>query len=146
MTDTRRFRCQPGAVTAARRFVRDVLSDRPLELVDAAELMVSELATNCVRHAQTGFEMTIHSDGQIRVEVRDTGEGRPRVLSPTSREISGRGLRIVEAMSDAWGVIPAANGKAVWFTLAQPDGSSEAASSRRSRYSGYVADARERAR
>jgi anti-sigma regulatory factor (Ser/Thr protein kinase) len=120
-------------VTAARRFVRDVLSDRPLELVDAAELMASELATNCVRHAHTGFEMTIHSDGQIRVEVRDTGEGRPRLLSPTPREISGRGLRIVEAMSDAWGVIPDSNGKAVWFTLSQPGGSSEAASSRRGR-------------
>jgi anti-sigma regulatory factor (Ser/Thr protein kinase) len=137
-------------VTAARRFVRDVLSDRPLELVDVAELMTSELATNCVRHAHTGFEMTIHSDGQIRVEVRDTGEGRPRLLDPTSREISGRGLRIVEAMSDAWGVIPASNGKAVWFTLSQRDASSEAASSRRSGYrqhswppSRHLADARE---
>jgi anti-sigma regulatory factor (Ser/Thr protein kinase) len=134
VTDARRFRCQPEAVTAARRFVREVLSDRPPELVDAAELMASELATNCVRHAHTGFEMTIHSDGQIRVEVRDTGEGRPRPLSPTSREISGRGLRIVEAMSDAWGVIPTSNGKAVWFTLPQPGASSEAASSRRSRH------------
>jgi anti-sigma regulatory factor (Ser/Thr protein kinase) len=121
-------------VTAARRFVRDVLSDRPPELVDAAELMASELATNCVRHANTGFELAIHSDGQIRVEVRDTGAGRPRLLSPTSREISGRGLRIVAAMSDAWGVIPASNGKAVWFTLSPPDAPSEAASSRRSGY------------
>jgi anti-sigma regulatory factor (Ser/Thr protein kinase) len=119
-------------VTAARRFVRDVLSDRPPELVDAAELMASELATNCVRHARTGFEMTIHSDGQIRVEVRDTGEGRPKLLSPTSREVSGRGLRIVEAMSDAWGVIPASNGKAVWFALSQRDAPNEAASGRRS--------------
>jgi anti-sigma regulatory factor (Ser/Thr protein kinase) len=131
-------------VTAARRFVRDVLSDRPSELVDAAELMASELATNCVRHANTGFEMTIHSDGQIRVEVRDTGVGRPRLLSPTSREISGRGLRVVEAMSDAWGVIPASNGKAVWFTLSQRDAQSEAARSRRSGYRqrtlGYLRD------
>jgi len=132
VTDARRFRCQPEAVTAARRFVRDVLSDRPLELVDAAELMASELATNCVRHAHTGFEMTIHSDSEIRVEVRDTGDGQPRVLSPTSREISGRGLRIVEAMSDAWGVIPSSNGKSVWFTLPQPGASSDGGSPRRS--------------
>jgi anti-sigma regulatory factor (Ser/Thr protein kinase) len=104
-------------VTAARRFVRDVLSDRPLEVVQAAELMASELATNCVRHAHTEFELTIHTRDQIRIEVRDTGEGRPRLLSPAEREISGRGLRIVDAMSDAWGVVPAANGKAVWFTL-----------------------------
>jgi anti-sigma regulatory factor (Ser/Thr protein kinase) len=100
--------------------------------VEAAELMASELATNCVRHAHTGFEMTIHSDGQIRVEVRDTGEGRPKLLSPTPREVSGRGLRIVEAMSDDWGVIPASNGKAVWFTLSQRDAPREVASSPRS--------------
>jgi anti-sigma regulatory factor (Ser/Thr protein kinase) len=120
-------------VTAARRFVQEVLSDRPFELVQAAELMASELATNCVRHAQTEFELTIHTQGQIRIEVRDAGEGRPRLLSPAEREISGRGLRIVEAMADAWGIIPVANGKTVWFTLPQPGVSSEAASSRRSR-------------
>jgi anti-sigma regulatory factor (Ser/Thr protein kinase) len=134
VTDARRFRCQPSSVTAARRFVRHVLSDRPPELVEAAELMASELATNCVRHAHTEFELTIHTQGQIRIEVRDRGEGRPTLLSPAEREISGRGLRIVEAMADAWGVIPAANGKAVWFTLPQSVVSTEAASSARSGY------------
>jgi anti-sigma regulatory factor (Ser/Thr protein kinase) len=119
-------------VTAARRFVRDVLNDRPPELVEAAELMASELATNCVRHAHTEFELAIHTDGQIRIEVSDRGEGRPTLLSPAPREVSGRGLRIVEAMADAWGVTPAANGKAVWFTLQHPVVGSEAASSRRS--------------
>lgn len=134
MTEARRFRCQPASVTAARRFVRDVLSDRPPELVDAAELMASELATNCVRHAHTEFELTIDTEDQIRIEVRDRGEGRPTLLSPAEREISGRGLRIVEAMADAWGVIPGADGKAVWFTLPQPVVSSETAASRRSGY------------
>ena len=133
MTDARIFRCQPASVTAARRFVRDVLSDRPPELVEAAELMASELATNCVRHAHTEFELAIHTHGQIRIEVSDRGEGRPTLLSPAEREVSGRGLRIVEAMADAWGVTPAAKGKAVWFTLQHPVVSSEAASSRRSR-------------
>jgi anti-sigma regulatory factor (Ser/Thr protein kinase) len=119
---TRSFRCQPEAVTAARRFVRDVLSDHARETVEAAELMTSELATNCVRHAGTDFELAIHAKGQIRIEVRDTGEGRPRILSPAPREPSGRGLRIVAAMADAWGVVAGSDGKAVWFTLPQPDG------------------------
>jgi anti-sigma regulatory factor (Ser/Thr protein kinase) len=132
-------------VTAARRFVRDILSDRPLEIVQAAELMASELATNCVRHAHTEFDLTIQSQGQIRIEVRDAGEGRPRLLSPAPRELSGRGLRIVEAMSDAWGVIPAADGKAVWFTLAQPGASSEAAP-RLARYTHWLRRSRCRAR
>jgi anti-sigma regulatory factor (Ser/Thr protein kinase) len=107
-------------VPAARQFVRDVLSDQPTEISSAAELMASELATNCVRHARTDFELTIHLQGKIRVEVRDTGRGRPELLSPTPRDPAGRGLRIVEAMSDAWGVTPIAHGKAVWFTLAGP--------------------------
>jgi anti-sigma regulatory factor (Ser/Thr protein kinase) len=118
---SRRFRCQPEAVTAARSFVRDALVDQPLEITQAAELMASELATNCVRHARTDFELVIRSRDQIRIEVRDTGDGRPTPLSPAPRDPSGRGLLIVEAMSDEWGVIPASDGKTVWFTLPQSE-------------------------
>jgi anti-sigma regulatory factor (Ser/Thr protein kinase) len=121
MTNTRGFRCRPEAVTAARGFVRDVLRGQTSDVLEAAELMTSELATNCVRHAHTDFEVAIHSKGQIRVEVRDTGPGRPRRLSPASREPSGRGLLIVEAMSDSWGVTSNAEGKTVWFTVAGAD-------------------------
>ena len=72
MTATRSFRCQPEAVTAARRFVRDALSDQSLEVVQAAELMTSELATNCIRHTNSGFDLTIIRDGrEIRVEATD---------------------------------------------------------------------------
>jgi hypothetical protein len=87
--------------------------------------MVSELATNCVQHAQTDFELTIRSRDHIRVEVRDSQRRRPTLRSPTPREPSGRGLRIVEAMSEAWGITPSANGKIVWFTLRRASGSIE---------------------
>jgi anti-sigma regulatory factor (Ser/Thr protein kinase) len=107
-------------VTAARHFVREALSDQPGELADEAELMTSELATNCIRHAGTGFELTLRLQDDIRIEVRDTGGGEPTVLSPTPRDPSGRGLRIVEAMASAWGVLHAQEGKTVWFTLALP--------------------------
>jgi anti-sigma regulatory factor (Ser/Thr protein kinase) len=120
VTAKRRFHCRPDAVPAARHFVREALSDQPSEITSAAELMASELATNCVRHAHTDFELTVHAEGEIRVEVRDTGRGRPTVLSPSPRDPYGRGLRIVEAMSDTWGVTPAGSGKAVWFTLSSP--------------------------
>jgi anti-sigma regulatory factor (Ser/Thr protein kinase) len=87
-------------------------------VVEAAELMTSELATNVLRHAQSSFELTIHvTEDQVRVEVRDSGEGQPTLRSPDPHEHSGRGLRIVQALSDAWGVIPTASGKLVWFTL-----------------------------
>jgi len=52
-TTTRRFECRPTAVTAARRLVRSTLDGHDADLIDAAELMISELASNCVRHAQT---------------------------------------------------------------------------------------------
>jgi anti-sigma regulatory factor (Ser/Thr protein kinase) len=120
MTSARRFRCEPASVPAARRFVRDLLRKQPGDVLQAAELMATELATNCVQHAQTDFELTItRTQGQIRIEVRDTGAGSPVPRSPTPRERTGRGLRIVEAMADSWGIEPSSRGKTVWFTVAQ---------------------------
>jgi anti-sigma regulatory factor (Ser/Thr protein kinase) len=107
-------------VAAARRFVRDVLRDQSRDLLDAVELMASELATNAIHHAQTSFELAIEdAQGQIRVEVRDTGQGRPVPRSPAPHDRTGRGLRIVEAMSDAWGIDWGSHGKTVWFTVPQ---------------------------
>jgi len=123
VTSARQFRCRPEDVTAARLFVREHLSDEPPDTVQAAELMTSELATNCVMHAHSDFELAIDSHDQIRIEVSDAGRGRPTMLQPDVRALTGRGLRIVDAMSDAWGVIANTPGKTVWFTLPpQPDG------------------------
>lgn len=117
MTNARTFNSLPESVPAARRFARDVLRDQSIDLVDAAELMVSELATNCVQHARTDFEITIRTRDQVRVEVRDANHGRPEVQSPPPLAPSGRGLRIVQEISDAWGIIPSPSGKTVWFVL-----------------------------
>jgi anti-sigma regulatory factor (Ser/Thr protein kinase) len=118
MRKARRFDCRAESVAGARRFVSDVLSDQPRETVEAAELMTSELATNCVRHAHSDFELAIYrSRRAIRVEVSDHGQGQPVVRSPTPREQSGRGLRIVQELSEDWGITPSPNGKLVWFTL-----------------------------
>jgi len=112
-------------VAAARRFVREVLSDQSREIVDAAEIMACELAANCIQHAHTDFELTIHIRGRICVAVRDTDRGQPVLRSAEPEEPSGRGLRIVEAMSDSWGVTASPTGKTVWFALT-PRASSEA--------------------
>jgi anti-sigma regulatory factor (Ser/Thr protein kinase) len=129
---SRRFLCEPGSALAARQFAREALGDLPDEIVGAVELMVSELATNSVKHAQTDFEIAIDAKDPIRVEVRDKGQGQPAVRSPTPEEPSGRGLRIVEAMSDAWGVEPSSYGKTVWFELKLvASGSSQSAVSRK---------------
>lgn len=118
MTSSRRFRCEAKSVSAARRFVRDVLREQPRETVEAAELMTSELATNSMRHAHSDFELAIHcSQRDIRIEVNDSGQGQPTLRSPAPHERSGRGLRIVQELSDTWGTVPSTNGKTVWFTL-----------------------------
>jgi anti-sigma regulatory factor (Ser/Thr protein kinase) len=113
----RTFRCHPEAVTAARQYVRAVLDGRPREIAEAAELMTSELATNCVRHARTDFELTVRDGAQLRIELRDTGPGEPRRQRPAPRDLSGRGLLIVDRMSDDWGVVHGTRGKTVWFSL-----------------------------
>ncbi len=115
----RRFAGEPTAVTAARRFVREQLAEEDVAIVEAAELMTSELASNCVRHAGSDFEVAISSRNPLRIEVRDHGGGRPRVLAPSPDEPTGRGLAIVQAMSESWGVIPASSGKTVWFALGE---------------------------
>ena len=104
---------------AARRYVRTALEGHPPAHIDAVELMVSELATNSVKHAHSDFRVSINdARGQIRVEVRDTGRGAPLLRTPALIEPSGRGLRIVEALSRAWGTADSPPGKIVWFTLA----------------------------
>jgi anti-sigma regulatory factor (Ser/Thr protein kinase) len=118
MRQARRFDCRPESVTGARHFVRDVLSDQPREVAEAAELMASELATNSVRHARSDFELAILiSRDEIRVEVSDHGQGEPVPRSPTPWEESGRGLQIVQELAEMWGFSPSPNGKLVWFTL-----------------------------
>jgi anti-sigma regulatory factor (Ser/Thr protein kinase) len=97
--------------------------------------MVSELATNCIRHTASEFELTIaRTQGQIRVEVTDRAGGTPRMRSPSVDEPTGRGLQIVDLLSHAWGVDAAAEGgKTVWFTIAparaadEPDGAAAGA-------------------
>ena len=119
MTSSRRFRREAESVRAARLVVRDVLCEQPVETVEAAELMTSELTTNAIRHAHSDFELAIHcSQRDIRIEVTDSGRDQPTLRSPTPHERSGRGLLIVQELSDAWGTIPSTNGKTVWFTLA----------------------------
>ena len=109
-------------MTAARRFATEALSDLPLEVREMVELMVSELATNGVRHGQTSFELTVdRTQDELRIEVSDNGGGVPSMRSPTPDEPSGRGLRIVDLLAGDWGVNQRpGEGKTVWFTLQTP--------------------------
>jgi anti-sigma regulatory factor (Ser/Thr protein kinase) len=121
MIDDESFPGTVGAIAAARRFARERLEDVPEDLAEFVVTMVSELTTNSVRHARTGFTVMIdRTSTELRVEVTDGGTGVPMVGSPGPSDPSGRGLLIVEQLSDAWGVraSTAVPGKTVWFTVA----------------------------
>ena len=100
--------------------------DLPDDMVNDVAVMVSELVTNAFVHTGTSFAVTIdRRDDLVYVEVTDAGSGLPTRRSPGETESHGRGLAIVEELSDQWGTIHTAGevGKAVWFTLNLPLGS-----------------------
>ncbi len=120
MITTCSFSHEPESVAAARRFTMQALTGTTQDVRDAVELMVSELATNCIRHTGAAFELTVRQvGGTIRVEVTDRAGGTPAVRSPGPEDPTGRGLQIVSLLSEAWGVEQQpAIGKTVWFTVA----------------------------
>ncbi len=118
MQVTRVFANNPRSAHFVREFVRGTLGDTPQ--TDAAVLLASELAANAIQHSQGDFEVGIHSgsDGTLRVSVSDRSEQAPRLGEPPSPYAGrGRGLHIVEAMSQEWGVESTSRGKTVWFAV-----------------------------
>lgn len=103
---TRRFRRDLPEVPAARRFVAEALAAAGTEPTDDLLLVVSELATNAVRHGAGDMEVRIHpGPDQVRVEVLDDG-GAPVPEPPGAPPldtVGGRGLHLVRALSQAWG-------------------------------------------
>jgi len=119
MRNTRTFPHEPQSVPAARRFATGALHGASQETLEAVELMVSELATNCIRHTDSGFDLTIIRHGpDIRVEATDHAGGTPTMRSPEPTDPSGRGLKIIDMLSVRWGVQSEPFvGKTVWFTI-----------------------------
>lgn len=120
MTERRSFGLTRRSVAASRGFVDRALADLPDDRRESAVLMMSELATNAIVHAGTGFEVTIdRSPAELRVAVTDVGGGEPQVQTPSSSEPHGRGLQIVTRLADDWGMSdnPDRSGKTVWYVL-----------------------------
>jgi anti-sigma regulatory factor (Ser/Thr protein kinase) len=107
-------------VVKARAFVTECLTDHGmLPAIDDVRWVVSELATNAVVHAATAFTVNVSRlDGVLTLTVGDGSPVFPRKLRPGAElASSGRGLRIVEALSTAWGVTGKGTGKSVWATF-----------------------------
>lgn len=109
-----------GAQRAARQLVRSLLEGRADgEIIDDAELVTAELVANAVRHAGTPIEILAGPlPGRLRVEVADRAVGAaPRVMPPSLTAESGRGLQLVEALTDGWGYEVRDATKTVWFEI-----------------------------
>lgn len=112
---------EPASSSSARRFVRQTLEAWGIgHLEEAAILLTSELITNALLHARTPMELRLRRvDSLLRVEVCDGNERAPVRRHYDADASTGRGLALVEAMAEEWGVDTDApgGGKAVWFTL-----------------------------
>jgi anti-sigma regulatory factor (Ser/Thr protein kinase) len=116
---------EPGSIAAARHFVAEALIGLSPELLDVLVLMVSELATNSVVHAASPFRVRVEQGARtVRIEVHDLDGGRIEIAHATPDDLHGRGLAIVDVLSDDWGVTRSAaeSGKTVWFSLNLPAG------------------------
>jgi anti-anti-sigma regulatory factor len=92
---------------------------RLAHLAPSAELVVTELVSNAVRHARTTFNLTItRTDRKLHLAVRDYATPLARLVGPADEtEPGGRGLLIVEALSTWWGCTPTRDGKVTWVTM-----------------------------
>jgi anti-sigma regulatory factor (Ser/Thr protein kinase) len=108
-----------SSAAAARHFAEERLSAWGADdLLESTRLLVSELVINAVLHARTPADVQLRfAGGCLRVEVGDRSE-RPlarRAFSPSAT--TGRGLMILDALANRWGVETDDEGKVVWFEL-----------------------------
>jgi hypothetical protein len=124
----------PQSARAARRLTRSTLRDWGLAfLAEDAEAIVGEFVANAVTHAAAvaasvptqrrqspdglGLRL-LRRNGEVICAVLDPSDSAPVLKEPASVEESGRGLQMVDALSDVWGWSPVAGrGKAVWAVL-----------------------------
>ncbi|MFE7128841.1 ATP-binding protein [Streptomyces sp. NPDC057617] len=119
-----RWSSHPRCVALARMELRKALAGWGLsELEDAAVLIVSELLSNAGLHAKVTPEQIIEtryfrSSGALRIEVHDGCPDRPQPRTPDPEAPDGRGLLLVDALADEWGVADRAGpGKMIWASL-----------------------------
>jgi anti-sigma regulatory factor (Ser/Thr protein kinase) len=110
----------PSSVATARRFIeaRAAAWSFPERASEQLVLIGSELVTNAVLHARTELTLTLElRENRVRVSVKDRSQA-PATLRHYRRDaLTGRGLGVVAALSDTWGVSAAADGKVVWAEL-----------------------------
>ncbi|MBQ0986898.1 SpoIIE family protein phosphatase [Streptomyces sp. F63] len=109
----------PESLATARHMLREAvrawgITDR----ADDIELVADELITNSLLHTDGGAVVTVlmlpGAERRLRLEVQDRSSGWPRRRQPGDAGTSGRGLLLVDMLTDVWGVESRGPGKAVW--------------------------------
>jgi signal transduction histidine kinase len=108
-----------GAPRAARHFTVDTLRRWRVDgAIETAELVVSELVTNALRHARTRSRLELsETAGCLRIEVVDFGRGGAVKADPDLSDLGGRGLMLVEAMTQRWGARHDGTEHLVWCEI-----------------------------
>ena len=109
-----------GALQDVRALMRELLTRWELPgLHEDVALVVTELVANALLHAQSACSVAmVRSPNGVRIEVRDEGAGTPNPQVVDHSSERGRGLRIVAALSTAWGIESDGDSKTVWAELA----------------------------
>jgi anti-sigma regulatory factor (Ser/Thr protein kinase) len=117
---------RPESAATARRLTQVIVLRRwqlSPKMTEDAVLLVSELVGNAVRHTGARvFGLRLRRRrGWIRVEVRDPSRGLPCLMPVQELDVSGRGLFLVDKLSDRWGVDLLPRGKTTWFEMRVAD-------------------------
>lgn len=99
--------------------VRRVLSEAGRDdLLEDAQLLVSEVVTNALVHSGTAIDVSMSAGDQgVLVEVADGSMHVPRPRNYAATASTGRGIALLDQTADDWGVVPGIRGKTVWFVL-----------------------------
>lgn len=122
LAQSSQFEARSDSPRAARGFIEELCIEWGYEsLVDTAKLVVSELVTNAVVHATSSCDVRVAAHGGLlRIEVEDRSLASPEPQPFDTEALDGRGLFLIAALSEAWGVDPVESGKVVWAELLRP--------------------------
>lgn len=110
----------PRSAQVARTFVEAFCRAAGIagDTSDVAVLLTSETVTNAVIHARSEIRLVVTCGAEVlRVDVGDDDARAPEPAEQHSGAVSGRGLSMIDALADDWGVTDDAPGKVVWFRL-----------------------------
>jgi anti-sigma regulatory factor (Ser/Thr protein kinase) len=103
---------------AARSILGVALEGFPSDTTELAQLLVSELVTNAVLHAESGVVLRVRIAGKrIEIAVEDSSHSHPNPKTPSGDMPGGRGLQLIDSLATSWGWDPLSGGKRVWFEL-----------------------------